>query len=139
MGIRRARHGQPGVPVGRPSGCGHFANFADQRTNFAWKDGNIDDGWAETSPVGSYPRGVSPFGLEDMAGNVFEWCLDFFDVYRGRHRVNPRGPMSGTKRIYRGGSWKSRAASLRASARAFNVPEYLSNDVGFRVICECAG
>lgn len=118
---------------------GNYANFADRRTNFAWKDASIDDGWAQTSPVGSYPRGASPFGIEDMAGNVFEWCLDFFDVYRARNRVNPKGPLAGTKRIYRGGSWKSRAASLRASARAFNAPEYLSNDVGFRVICECGG
>ncbi len=42
-----------------------------------------------------------------------------------------------TKRIYRGGSWKSRIGNLRATARNFNLPDYLSNDVGFRVICEC--
>jgi formylglycine-generating enzyme required for sulfatase activity len=124
-------------PWGPKLDGGHFANFADARTNFAWRDARIDDGWAETSPVGAYPRGVSPFGIEELAGNVFEWCLDYFDVYRGRNRVNPKGPASGTKRNYRGGSWKSRAGSLRASARAYNVPEYLSNDVGFRVICEC--
>ncbi len=126
-------------PWGGRLDAGHFANFADRRTSLAWRDGNIDDGWAQTSPVGAYPRGSSPFGIEDMAGNVFEWCLDFFDVYRARIRVNPRGPMEGIKRVYRGGSWKSRAASLRTSARAFNAPEYSSNDVGFRVVCECGG
>lgn len=125
-------------PWGGRLDAGHFANFADRRTSLAWRDVNIDDGWAETSPVGFYPRGASPFGIEDMAGNVYEWCLDFFDTYRTRNRVNPRGPMEGTKRVYRGGSWRSRAASLRASARAFNAPEYSSNDVGFRVICECS-
>jgi formylglycine-generating enzyme required for sulfatase activity len=72
-----------------------------------------------------------------MAGNVFEWCLDFLAPYKSVPRTNPRGPLTGTHRIYRGGSWKSRASNLRASARNFNVPDYSSNDVGFRVVCEC--
>ena len=126
-------------PWGEKLDAGHFANFADRRTNFPWSDRNIDDGYAETAPVGSYPRGASPFGPEDMAGNVFEWCLDYFDFYRGTARTNPRGPSNGQKRVYRGGSWKSRASSLRASARAFNTPDYTSNDVGFRIVCECEG
>ena len=124
-------------PWGARLDAGHYANFADARTSFAWSDPHIDDGFAETAPVGSYPRGASPFGVEDMAGNVFEWCADYFDIYRGTNRVNPRGPNSGTKRILRGGSWKSRANTLRACARSFNTPDYISNDVGFRVVCEC--
>jgi formylglycine-generating enzyme required for sulfatase activity len=124
-------------PWGERFDAGHFANFADLRTTFAWRDATIDDGFAETSPVGSYPKGASPFGIEDLAGNVFEWCLDCFEPYRGKERTNPRGPVQGPKRIYRGGSWKSRVGSLRTTARAFNVPEYQANDVGFRVICEC--
>lgn len=117
---------------------GHYANFADSRTTFAWRDPVIDDGFAETSPVGSYPRGKSPFGIEDLAGNVFEWCAEFFEAYKGKERTNPRGPVAGMKRIYRGGSWKSRPGNLRTSARNFNLPDYSSNDVGFRVVCECA-
>ena len=124
-------------PWGDTLDAGHFANFADKRTNFVWRDTNIDDGFAETAPVGSFPKGASPFGIEDLAGNVFEWCFDCFENYKGKERTNPRGAQSGPKRNYRGGSWKSRAASLRASARAFNLPDYSSNDVGFRVICEC--
>ena len=62
-------------------------------------DAPRDDGFAESSPVGSYPRGASPFGIEDLSGNVYEWCLDFFDVYRGTNRINPRGPGNGTKRV----------------------------------------
>jgi formylglycine-generating enzyme required for sulfatase activity len=126
-------------PWGPRLDVGNLANFADQRTAFAWRDSAIDDGHAETAPVGSYPRGASPFGIEDLAGNVFEWCLDFFESYRGKERVNPTGPTQGTQRVYRGGSWKSRASNLRASARHYNQPDYFSNDVGFRVICECAG
>ncbi len=123
-------------PWGDKLDAGHFANFADKRTNFAWRDPNIDDGFAETAPVGSFPKGASPFGVEDLAGNVFEWCLDCFENYKGKDRTNPRGNGAGPKRNYRGGSWKSRAGSLRATARAFNLPDYSSNDVGFRVICE---
>jgi formylglycine-generating enzyme required for sulfatase activity len=124
-------------PWGDRLDSGQLANFADKRTNFPWSDPAIDDGYAETAPVGKYPRGASPFGIEDLAGNVNEWCLDFFDFYRGQARVNPKGPANGSKRVYRGGSWRSRGTSLRASARAFNTVEYVSNDLGFRVVCEC--
>jgi formylglycine-generating enzyme required for sulfatase activity len=125
-------------PWGERLDAGNLANFADKQTNFAWRDPVIDDGYAESSPVGSYPRGASPFGIEDMAGNVYEWCLDFFETYKGKDKVNPRGQSSGSKRIYRGGSWKSRATNLRTTARNYNLPEYSSNDVGFRVLCECS-
>jgi len=124
-------------PWGDQFDGGHLANLADKRTNFAWRDPVVDDGFAETSPVGSYPKGASPFGIEDMAGNVFEWCLDCLEPYKGKERTNPRGQTGGAKRNYRGGSWKSRLASLRATARAFNLPDFSSNDVGFRVVCEC--
>jgi formylglycine-generating enzyme required for sulfatase activity len=124
-------------PWGEKLNRGDLANFADCNTTFPWREPEINDGFAETSPVGNYPRGASPFGVEDMAGNVWEWCLDYFEPYKGKERTNPRSNSSTGRRIYRGGSWKSRAASLRTSARNFNVPEYCTNDVGFRVVCEC--
>ena len=116
---------------------GEYANFADARTSFTWREPLIDDGFPNTSPVGSYPHGASPFGIEDMAGNVFEWCCDGFEPYKGKPVSNPRGPRTGPRRVYRGGSWKSRITSLRVSARGFNGPEYSSNDVGFRIVSEC--
>ena len=135
-----AARGEDGrmFPWGGSTAIGQFANFADSRTSFRWRDPQIDDGFAETSPVGSYPRGASPFGIEDMAGNVFEWCLDSYEPYKGRDAVNPLPSKSGRERIYRGGSWKSRITSLRTTARAYNDPSYLSNDVGFRIVCDCA-
>jgi formylglycine-generating enzyme required for sulfatase activity len=86
--------------------------------------------------VGSFPRGASPFGIEEMAGNVWEWCLDCLEPYQAKERTNPRGSLEGTQRIYRGGSWKSRIGSLRASTRNSNSPAYSANDIGFRVLCE---
>ena len=124
-------------PWGNDEGRGDLANFADKNTVFAWSDRNIDDGYPESSPVGAFPRGASPFGMEDMAGNVWEWCLDYFQDYRGGHKVNPRGPTSGAKRVYRGGSWKSRFKSLRATARNSNVPSFSCNDLGFLIACQC--
>jgi formylglycine-generating enzyme required for sulfatase activity len=124
-------------PWGNHEHRGDLANFADRNTVFAWSDRDIDDGYPESSPVGAFPFGASPFGIEDLAGNVWEWCLDFFEPYRGVAKVNPHGPTSGAKRVMRGGSWKSRFASLRSTTRNSNVPNYSCNDLGFRIVCEC--
>ncbi|MBA3963092.1 MAG: formylglycine-generating enzyme family protein [Chthoniobacterales bacterium] len=124
-------------PWGSQTGRGDLANFADRNTVFAWSDREVDDGYAESSPVGAFPLGASPFGIEDMAGNVWEWCLDFFEPYRGTAKTNPRGAKSGMKKVYRGGSWKSRFNSLRATTRGSNSPTYSCNDLGFRIVCEC--
>ena len=124
-------------PWGTQEGRGDLANFADRNTEFAWSDRKIDDGYAESSPVGAFPLGSSPFGVEDMAGNVWEWCLDFMEPYRGTPKINPRGAISSAKRVYRGGSWKSRFHSLRATTRGSNILGYSCNDLGFRIVCEC--
>jgi len=67
------------------------------------------DGWAETSPVGSYPRGASPFGILDIAGNVYEWTSSPYCNY-------PQHNCSSQYRMYRGGGWyteKSAAVAVR--------------------------
>jgi formylglycine-generating enzyme required for sulfatase activity len=124
-------------PWGNYEGRGDLANFADRNTVFAWSDREIDCGYAETSPVGAFPLGASPFGIEDMAGNVWEWCFDYYEPYHGGARVNPHGPTVGAKRAYRGGSWKSRFSSLRTTGRSSNTPSFSCNDLSFRVVCEC--
>ncbi len=124
-------------PWGNFDKRGDLANFADKNTSFAWSDRQIDDGYPESSPVGSFPRGASPFGIEDMAGNVWEWCGDFFEPYKSTSKIDPHGPTNGAKRVYRGGSWKSRFASLRTTARSANLPNFSCNDLGFRIVCEC--
>ena len=126
-------------PWGNHDRRGGFANFADATTSFAWRDPHVEDGYPETSPVGAFPRGASFFAIEDMSGNVWEWCLDFYQSLAGTPKRNPRGLASGNRRIYRGGSWKSRFSNLRATARGSNAATYSCNDVGFRIVCECGG
>jgi len=59
-----------------------------------------------TAPVGSYPEGASPYGCLDMAGNVYQWCLDYYAAsYAGMPDRNPTGPTVGQGRILRGGDW----------------------------------
>lgn len=126
-------------PWGNYDRRGDLANFADASTTFAWRDPLIADGYPETAPIGAFPRGRSFFGLDDMGGNVWEWCLDFYQPLSGSPKRNPRGLVSGSKRLYRGGSWKSRWPNLRATARGSNAANYSCNDVGFRLVCEVGG
>jgi sulfatase modifying factor 1 len=125
-------------PWGNHDRRGGYANFADASTSFKWRDPQVNDGYPETSPVGAFPAGASFFGVEDMAGNVWEWCQDFYQPLAGATNKNRRGVTSSGKRVYRGGSWKSRFTNLRATTRSSNAPNYSCNDVGFRVVCECS-
>lgn len=88
------------------------------------------------SPVGARKEGASPVGAFDMAGNVWEYCQDWYDArsyeLQGAGR-NPVGPASGVHRVIRGGSWGSVPERLRCTARDREWPEARSRHVGFRV------
>jgi len=92
------------------------------------------DGFRYTAPVGSFPP--NNFGLSDMAGNVAEWCGDWYaaEAYRQRPQDNPIGPLEGTWRVLRGGSWYSRARDLRCAARQFALPHQADGFIGFRLV-----
>lgn len=88
-----------------------------------------------TAPVGSFPPNA--FGLFDMAGNVLEWCWDWYahDYYTISLGTNPKGPANGTRRMLRGGSWGDVAEYARVSARPFYYspgPSGTSILIGFR-------
>lgn len=95
------------------------------------REGGRDD----TTPVGAYPQGASPYGLLDMAGNVWEWCQDWFseDYYQRSPSENPPGPGEGILRVLRGGSWRNDQHGARCACRGRDGPGYRSNYIGFRV------
>jgi uncharacterized protein (TIGR02996 family) len=86
------------------------------------------------TPVGRYPP--NPFGLFDMNGNVWEWCLDFYSAayYKRSGRTDPPGPRRGTTRVLRGGDWSSPAGLARSADRGHNDPEARYDYNGFRVV-----
>lgn len=93
---------------------------------------NRNEGYS--TAVGSYPVNIS--GLYDMAGNVWEWCNDWYgyNYYNNSPENNPRGPQSGNTRSVRGGSWLSKWYECRASFRQNYPPDFKSSDLGFRVV-----
>ena len=86
------------------------------------------------STVGSYEAGKSPYGIYDMAGNVWEWVSDWYDAeyYETAPLQNPTGPARGTSKMVRGGSWGSRAEGLRSAERETHVPSFQGYGTGFR-------
>jgi formylglycine-generating enzyme required for sulfatase activity len=84
-----------------------------------------------TSPVGAFA--ANGYGLYDMAGNVFEWCWDWHVKYSSGSQTNPRGATSGTRRVFRGGSWDSGADDGRVALRDHEPPGNTDDEFGFRV------
>jgi formylglycine-generating enzyme required for sulfatase activity len=95
-----------------------------------------ESGLNRTSPVGIFPGGKSPYGCMDMAGNVWEWCSDWYggDYYEKSPKENPPGPAFGSFRVLRGGGWFYDAPSCRAAYRRRNHPASRDGDVGFRLL-----
>ncbi len=111
-------------------------NFDDEteRDEYVVPGGEGCDGYVFTAPVGSFPLGVSPYEIHDMAGNVWEWVADWYaDGYYSISPVdNPTGPANGQLRVLRGGSWVSDVGGVRATNRLEDDPIFTRINVGFR-------
>ncbi len=112
--------------------AGNLANFADQNIPLDEADKTINDGQKFSASVGSYPDGASPYGLLDVAGNVWEWVMDTYDkdYYLNAPYANPINTSDGTTRVLRGGSWANRLPVL--AQRSWSVPAYSDDNNGFR-------
>lgn len=100
-----------------------------------------EDALKSTSPVGIYPHGDSPRGCADMAGNVWEWCQDWYaqGEYERREKtgapvVDPAGPEAGVARVVRGGSWLDYRSRARCAARRRFGPVHFFSSLGFRLV-----
>jgi len=116
---------------------------AETETKFVYPWGNDDPTSAllnynlnvgDTSPVGSYPDGANPYGLFDMAGNVWEWVNDWYDeiYYQISPSSNPLGPDSSQGRVVRGGAWHVSDNDVRSANRDWAHPSDSVNIIGFR-------
>ncbi|MEE4195213.1 MAG: SUMF1/EgtB/PvdO family nonheme iron enzyme [Anaerolineae bacterium] len=92
----------------------------------------------DTTEIGSYPEGISPFGAFDMAGNVFEWTADWYgsEYYQNSPAENPTGPDFGTERVMRGGSYYTYETDLQTAFRLYSDPTSMQRYTGFRCVMD---
>jgi formylglycine-generating enzyme required for sulfatase activity len=113
----------------------------ESQTRYPWGEdwdpsrcNTIDGGPHKPTDVGSLPDCISPYGLLDVAGGVWEWCEDWFDPsYYGVSPVDdPRGPEKGDRRVSRGASWNNPGSWARATYRLGTEPTWRYPLRGFR-------
>ncbi len=131
-------------PWGNAPPAAGTANFCDLRcASTLLQDSTKDDGFAAAAPVDAFAGGRSPYGVYNMAGNVWEWVQDWYDdSYHDRaphtNPVNLRQADS-TGRVVRGGSWNSKAEFLRSDSRSWRSPDAPNDYVGIRCAMPAVG
>lgn len=126
---------QPLYPWGDEEPTAEKANYADRNTEFPWRNFRVSSGYRYTAPVGSFPS--NGYGLYDMAGNVWQWCEDWFFEYTDTVLdVESLKDGWGGSRICRGGCYHSSAFDLRVSRRHQVLAGQGITSVGFRCVTE---
>ena len=94
----------------------------------------LKEGADTVSPIGNRDKGKSPYGVHDLAGNLYEWVTDWYDeqFYTKNPAINPRGPIEGAAKVQRGGSYINNPYRLRSSFRTKGDPTEHDPNVGFR-------
>ncbi|MBZ0307086.1 MAG: formylglycine-generating enzyme family protein, partial [Anaerolineae bacterium] len=92
------------------------------------KSNTRESGKQKTTPVTQYPNGASPYGVLDMSGNVWEWCLTEYSSGKSNDLTNREA------RVLRGGSWLDDLGLARAASRYHFIPDVRDDDIGFRVV-----
>ena len=135
-------HGENNAPVldyiaWYGGNSGHEYDLDEFEDSSGWPEKQYERKKAGTRRVGTRRR--NPWGLQDMLGNVWEWCADYYDTNYGHglsmHSavIDPRGPAEGTNRVLRGGSWSGYARFVRAALRDVYVPSNRGSIIGFRL------
>ncbi len=109
-----------------------WGNNYDDLGLYAWF---LDNG-SQTHEVGN--KLPNPWGLYDILGNVYEWCIDWHDgnYYEESPNTDPSGPGTGSNRVVRGGAWTHDSWHCRMAFRGRNSPTARNNDYGFRLVRE---
>jgi formylglycine-generating enzyme required for sulfatase activity len=139
---RAARGGVENMPFGIGNGkvlTGDMANFDGRYPYDFDRGGTYEDASGaylrRTTEAGSYPAYANAYGLYDMHGNVWEWCLDQWDgsSYASSPATDPVGT-TGSYRVLRGGHWYISARCCRSAFRTYDYPDGRYRHVGFRVV-----
>jgi formylglycine-generating enzyme required for sulfatase activity len=120
---------------------GSRLNYCDRNCIADWRDFEGDDGYRYTAPVASFVSGASPYGVQNMSGNVWEWTADWYDplTYQSGISDNPSGPGEGQQRVIRGGSWLYLGRNVRVTRRQKELPTYGYDNIGFRCVVPLDG